>query len=59
MNVGYFAIPFETEEAKVKMEKIYEQKELYSSKFVKHFRFRNPLKVYMDGKKQTAIITEA
>ncbi|MCT4600772.1 MAG: pyruvate, phosphate dikinase [Marinifilaceae bacterium] len=59
MNVGYFAIPFETEEAKVNIEKIYEQKELYSSKFVKHFRFRNPLKVYMDGKKQTAIITEA
>ena len=57
MNVGYFAIPFETSEAAVNREKIKAQKEIYSGKYVKHVRFKDPVKVYMDGKKQIAVIT--
>lgn len=58
MNIGYFAIPFETQQSAIRKEKITSQKEIYRGKFVKHYRFNKPLKIYMDGKTQTAIITE-
>jgi len=58
MNIGYFAIPFETADAAIKKDKITSQEEIYSGKYVKHYRFKKPVKVYMDGISQVAIITE-
>lgn len=56
MNVGYFAIPFETSETGINRDILKEQEEVYSGKYVKHIRFKNSLNIYMDGKKQIAVI---
>lgn len=57
MNVGYFAIPFETSKTGINREKFIDQEEIYSGKYVKHIRFKDALKIYMDGKKQVAVIS--
>jgi DNA-binding NarL/FixJ family response regulator len=58
MNVGYFAIPFETSKSGLNRKILEEQKEIYSGKYVKHIRFKNALNIYMDGKKQVAVIAK-
>lgn len=58
MNVGYFAIPFETEQSFINFKTLAKQKVISETTFVKHIRFASPLTIVMDGKKQTAIITQ-
>lgn len=56
MNVGYFAVPNESENSFINYDLINHQEHVEEKEFVKHIRFRNPVTVYMDGKKQTSVI---
>lgn len=56
MNVGYFAVPNESENSFINYDLINLQEHVEEKEFVKHIRFRNPVTVYMDGKKQTSVI---
>ncbi|MFA8433748.1 MAG: PEP/pyruvate-binding domain-containing protein [Marinifilaceae bacterium] len=57
MNVGYFSVQPNSEDSCFKTE-ILEQQELVEQiHYFKHVRFNEPMKVLMDGKNQTAVIT--
>lgn len=56
MNIGYFAVPNESEKSFIHYDLINRQEHVEEKEFVKHIRFRNPVTVYMDGKKQTSVI---
>ena len=58
MNVGYFAIPYDSDNSFINYDIIRRQELVEETEFVKHVRFREPVTVYMDGRKQTAVITE-
>ena len=57
MNVGYFAIPYESGNSFIRFDLIGQQELVEEKEFVKHVRFGHPLTVFMDGKKQISIIT--
>lgn len=57
MNVGYFAIPYEAGNSFIRFDRIEQQELIEEKEFVKHVRFRHPLTVFMDGKKQISVIT--
>ncbi len=57
MNVGYFSVQPEMTESYVKYEMLEAQKLVKKTKYLKHVRFKNPLKVRMDGKKRISVIT--
>lgn len=57
MNVGYFAVPYESENSFINFELIRQGQVMEEKEFVKHIRFQDPITVYMDGKKQTAVIS--
>ena len=57
MNVGYFAIPYESGNSFIRFDRIGQQELVEEKEFVKHVRFRHPLTVFMDGKKQISVIT--
>lgn len=57
MNVGYFAVPFESENSFINFDKIGKEEVVGEKEFVRHIRFAKPLTVYMDGKKQVSVIT--
>lgn len=57
MNVGYFAIPYEAGNSFIRFDRIKQQELVEEKEFVKHVRFRHPLTVFMDGKKQISVIT--
>ena len=58
MNVGYFAIPYDSDNSFINYDIIRRQELVEETKFVKHVRFQEPVTIYMDGRKQTAVITE-
>lgn len=58
MNIGYFAIPFETEHSFINFDLLAEAEVIQELKHTKHVRFPTPLTITMDGKKQTAIISK-
>lgn len=58
MNVGYFAVPYDSETSFINYDIIRKQEVVDEKTFVRHIRFKQPVTVYMDGKKQTSIITE-
>lgn len=57
MNVGYFAIPIESEGSFIRFDILGAQEVIEEKEFVRHVRFRHPLTVFMDGKKQMSVIT--
>lgn len=57
MNVGYFAVPYESENSFIHFDLIESQEIIAEKEFVRHVRFKEPLTVYMDGKKQVSVIT--
>lgn len=57
MNVGYFAIPYESENSFIRFDIIGQQELIEEKEFVRHIRFTHPLTVFMDGKKQMSVIT--
>ena len=58
MNVGYFAVPYESETSFINFDSIRRQKVIEKKEFVFHVRFDKPVTVYMDGRKQTSVIIE-
>ena len=56
MNVGYFSVPYQAENAKLKMEALGQQKLIHETEFVKHVYFNKPLTVLMNGRERKALI---
>ena len=56
MHVGYFAVPYESENSFINYDIIRQQEVVEEKEFVRHIRFKDPVTVYMDGKKQTSVI---
>ena len=56
MNVGYFSVPFNSENSKLKMDALKQQKLIKKTEFVKHVQFSKPLTVLMNGKERKALI---
>ncbi|MEG2277964.1 MAG: PEP/pyruvate-binding domain-containing protein [Odoribacter sp.] len=56
MNVGYFAVPYESENSFIHFDLLRHQEITEEKEFVRHIRFKQPIAVYMDGKKQTSVI---
>lgn len=56
MNVGYLAIPFQTDDAFIHFEILKQQETVKEYTFAKHIRFKQPLTILMNGKKQTSIV---
>jgi hypothetical protein len=57
MNVGYFSIPFNSPDHFVNFEMLRKQKVIQQTGFIKHIRFKKPLLIQMDGRKQEALIS--
>ncbi|MCD4723581.1 MAG: PEP/pyruvate-binding domain-containing protein, partial [Bacteroidales bacterium] len=57
MNVGYFSVQPEFTDSYIRYNLLAGQKLINKMKFVKHMRFKKPLKVRMDGKKRISVIT--
>lgn len=57
MKVGYFAIPFQSADAFINFDVLAQQEVIEEFKYSRHVRFKAPLTVWMDGKKQTSIVT--
>lgn len=58
MNVGYFAVPYNAENSFINFNIIRQQTITEEKEFVRHVRFSEPVTVYMDGKKQIAVIVK-
>jgi hypothetical protein len=57
MNVGYFSIKSNSDYNFVNMEVLDKQEKIEQIHYFKHVRFKEPLEVLMDGKKQTSVIS--
>lgn len=57
MNVGYFSIKSNSELNFVNMEMLDKQEKIEQIHYFKHVRFKEPLEILMDGKKQTSVIS--
>ncbi len=56
MNVGYFTVQPELLVSYIKYEKLDNQQVIKRGKYFNHVRFKNPLKIKMDGKKRIYLI---
>ena len=56
MNVGYFSIPHNDVNSKLKIEVLKHQKIIRETEFVKHVEFSKPLTVLMNGRDRKALI---
>lgn len=56
MNVGYFAIPHNSNTSFIKMDVLYNQEIVRNAGYVRHVRFDKPLNILMDGRKRQAVI---
>jgi len=56
MNVGYFSVPYNAQNSKLKTEVLKHQKLIRETEFVKHVEFSKPLTVLMNGKERKALI---
>ncbi len=57
MNVGYFSVQPEISGSYIKWDALKKQKLIEKTKYFRHIRFQDPLKVRMDGKKRISLIT--
>lgn len=58
MNVGYFTVQHYDPDEFIRWEKLKLGELVEETHYCKHVRFRNPLTVFMDGKKRIAVILE-
>jgi hypothetical protein len=56
MNVGYFSVPYNAQNTKLKIEVLKHQKIIRETEFVKHVEFDKPLTVLMNGRDRKALI---
>ena len=57
MNVGYFSVKNNSDQNFVNMEVLNKQEVVEQIHYFKHVRFKEPLEILMDGKKQTSVIS--
>ncbi|MFY9153523.1 MAG: PEP/pyruvate-binding domain-containing protein [Prolixibacteraceae bacterium] len=57
MNVGYFTVPFNSNDAKINMEYLKNMEVVEEGQFIKHVCFENDLHIVMDGKNRQALIS--
>lgn len=57
MNVGYFTIPHNSQEAMVNMDILSQMPAIDEGKYIKHVCFDNDLRIVMDGKSREALIS--
>jgi hypothetical protein len=57
MNVGYFTIPFNSQDASINMDHLMKMSMIDEGQFIKHVRFENDLNIVMDGKNRQALIS--
>lgn len=58
MNVGYFSILMQSENSILNMDLLHQQKLVYDTGMVQHYRFKSPLTVLMNGRDRKAMIHE-
>ena len=56
MNVGYFSVPHNSRNSKLRMEALKQQKVIKETEFIKHVEFDKPLTVLMNGRERKAMI---
>ncbi len=56
MNVGYFSVPHNARNSRLKMEALGKQTVFRETEFIKHVQFNKPLTVLMNGKERRALI---
>jgi len=56
MNVGYFSVPHNSRNAKLKMDKLKRQKVAHETEFINHIEFDKPLTILMNGKERKVLI---
>ncbi|WP_319510471.1 PEP/pyruvate-binding domain-containing protein [uncultured Draconibacterium sp.] len=56
MNVGYFSVPHNSRNARLKMEALQKQPVMRETEFIKHVKFDKPLTVLMNGRDRRALI---
>ncbi len=57
MNVGYFTIPHNSQDATINMDLLMKMPVLDGVKYISHVSFANKLKIIMDGKNRQALIS--
>ncbi|MBW8327441.1 MAG: pyruvate, phosphate dikinase [Prolixibacteraceae bacterium] len=57
MNVGYFTVPHNSQDATINMDLIQKMPVIEEGKYIKHVCFANELHVVMDGKNRQALIS--
>jgi len=57
MNVGYFTIPHNSQEATINMDLLMKMPVIEEGKYIKHVCFTNDLTIVMDGKNRQALIS--
>ena len=57
MNVGYFTIPHNSQDATINMDVLMNMPLVDEGKYIKHVRFANELTIIMDGKNRQALIS--
>ncbi len=56
MNVGYFSVPHNSRNTKLKMEALKKQPVLRETEFIKHVHFDKPLTILMNGRDRRVLI---
>ena len=56
MNIGYFSVPYNVSQSFVNLERLKKIPVITQTHYIRHIRFREPLKVQMDGRQQKALI---
>jgi hypothetical protein len=56
MNVGYFTVQHEQLSSYIKYDDLSEQELVYNGKYFNHVRYKEPLKIMMDGKKRLYLV---
>jgi hypothetical protein len=56
MNVGYFTIPHNSQDASINMDYLMNMKVADEGRFIKHVCFQSDLQIVMDGKNREAVI---
>jgi hypothetical protein len=57
MNVGYFTIPHNSQDATINMEQLLKMPVIEEGKFIRHVCFDDELMIVMDGKNRQALIS--
>ncbi len=58
MNIGYFSINTIKDAEFINWDRLHREEAVHRTRYFRHVRFRNPLKILMDGKEKKSIILD-